>query len=187
MQESKFYKLEDKSLIGNVTATMQVQDYFDCSFLCLEHGPSACLSFNVGKTNNNGYYTCELSNSERYLEPHRVQLRASYDYYETGDLVIETSNQGVFHAAIGLYRLNFYDARRLCEILGAALATYKPVARCMGGWSSEMLVFMAGLLMALFAFPMHTALKGCGNHIGISGSSTPKNKSMKFDAWCYKE
>ncbi|KAJ7371441.1 hypothetical protein OS493_025911 [Desmophyllum pertusum] len=81
MQESKFYKLEDKSLIGNVTATRQVQDFLDCSFLCLEHGPFACLSFNVGKTNNNGYYTCELSNSERYLEPHRIQQRASYDYY----------------------------------------------------------------------------------------------------------
>ena len=81
MRERNFYKMSDKSLVGNVTATMEVQDYFDCSFLCLEHGPSACLSFNVGKTNNNGYYTCELSNSERYLEPHRIQDRASYDYY----------------------------------------------------------------------------------------------------------
>ena len=62
---------------------MEVQDFLDCSFLCLEHGPFACLSFNVGKTNNNGYYTCELSNSERYLEPHRIQERISYDYYGT--------------------------------------------------------------------------------------------------------
>ncbi|KAJ7371435.1 Hyaluronan and proteoglycan link protein 2, partial [Desmophyllum pertusum] len=156
---------------------MEVQDYFDCSFLCLEHGPSACLSFNVGKTNNNGYYTCELSNSERYLEPHRIQERASYDYYgmttkslfsllpcasspckyggtcihgprlgefscqcgveitvlpfiddtcnvDSTGITILTPVQGVFHAKVGKYNLNYYDAQRLCEIHGATLATY---------------------------------------------------------------
>ncbi|KAL9973604.1 hypothetical protein ACROYT_G020081 [Oculina patagonica] len=61
----------------------KVKDYFDCSFLCLEHGPFACLSFNFGNTEEDGYYTCELSDSERYLEPLRIQQRLSYDYYGT--------------------------------------------------------------------------------------------------------
>lgn len=83
MHDRKFYKMLDKSLVGKVTVTRKVKDYFDCSFLCLEHGPLVCLSFNFGRTNNNGYYTCELSNSERYLEPQRLEEQSSYDYYGT--------------------------------------------------------------------------------------------------------
>ena len=83
MHRRQFYKISSKSLVGNVTATQKVEDYFDCSFLCLELGPFYCLSFNFGKTSDNGYYTCELSNSERYLEPQRIQERSSYDYYGT--------------------------------------------------------------------------------------------------------
>ncbi|KAJ7371439.1 Hyaluronan and proteoglycan link protein 3 [Desmophyllum pertusum] len=238
LQYRNFYKLENRSLVGNVTDTKKVKDYFECPFLCLERGPSACLSFNVGKTTNNGYYTCELSNSDRYLDPHRMQQRASYDYYgvtteslfsllpctsspckyggtcihgprlgefscqcgveitvlpfiddkcnvETNDLVIETSNQGVFHAAIGRYRLNFNDARRLCEILGATQATYNQLKaaweaglqRCALGWLAD----------GTARFPMRTASPGCGNYIGIVGSSTPINKNTKYNAWCYKE
>lgn len=59
------------------------EDSLGCSFLCLEHGPFVCLSFNFGKANESGYYTCQLSNSERYLEPHKVQEQPSYDYYGT--------------------------------------------------------------------------------------------------------
>ncbi len=83
MQDRKFYKLSNKSLVGKVTTTRKVKDYFDCSFLCLEHGPLACLSFNFGNTEEDGYYTCELSNSERALEPLSFQERLSYDYYGT--------------------------------------------------------------------------------------------------------
>lgn len=35
-----------------------------------------------------------------------------------------TPVQGVFHAQVGTYALNFYDAQRICEINGAKLATY---------------------------------------------------------------
>ncbi|XP_078370686.1 uncharacterized protein LOC144654413 isoform X2 [Oculina patagonica] len=83
MQDRKFYKLSNKSLVGKVTTTRKVKDYFDCSFLCLKHGPLACLSFNFGNTEEDGYYTCELSNSERALEPLSFQERLSYDYYGT--------------------------------------------------------------------------------------------------------
>ena len=79
----QFYKMPNKSLLGNVIETKQVEDYFDCSFLCLEHGPFDCLSFNFGTVNDNGYYTCELSSSERYLEPQKMEQRSSYDYYGT--------------------------------------------------------------------------------------------------------
>ncbi|KAL9973607.1 hypothetical protein ACROYT_G020085 [Oculina patagonica] len=78
--------MSDKSLVGNVTETKKVKDFIGCSFLCLKHGhaPFSCLSFNFGKTSDdNGYYTCELSNSERYLEPDRLQERLNYDYYGT--------------------------------------------------------------------------------------------------------
>ena len=83
MHHRQFYKMPNTSLLGNVAETQKVQDYFDCSFHCLEHGPFECLSFNFGTVNDNGYYTCELSTSERYLEPHKIQQRASYDYYGT--------------------------------------------------------------------------------------------------------
>ena len=82
-QERKFYKLDGKSLLGNVTAVRDVKDFMDCSFLCLEYGPYACLSFNFERSNINGFHSCELSNSERYLEPHKIQERNSYDYYGT--------------------------------------------------------------------------------------------------------
>ena len=82
-RDRQFYKMSNKSLVGNVTETQEVEDFFDCSFLCLEHGPFVCLSFNFGKASDNGYYTCELSNSERYLEPQRIQQQSSYDYYGT--------------------------------------------------------------------------------------------------------
>ena len=83
VRHREFYKMPNKSLLGNVTETQKVYDYFDCSFLCLERGPFNCLSFNFGKVNDNGYYTCELNDSERYLEPQKIQQRSSYDYYGT--------------------------------------------------------------------------------------------------------
>ena len=83
MRYRRFYKISNTSLVGKVTETQQVKGYFDCSFLCLERGPFVCLSFNLGKADDNGYYTCELSSSERYLEPQRIQQPSSYDYYGT--------------------------------------------------------------------------------------------------------
>ena len=83
MHDRKFYKLSGKSLVGNVTATWKVKDYFDCSFLCLGRDPFACLSFNLGNNEDKGYHTCELSNSERYLEPLGMQERINFDYYGT--------------------------------------------------------------------------------------------------------
>lgn len=93
MHHRQFYKMSNKSMVGNVTETQKVEDYLDCSFLCLEYGPFHCLSFNFGKANDNGYYTCELSNSERYLEPQRMQERSSYDYYGT---IAEVSCKNTF-------------------------------------------------------------------------------------------
>ena len=82
-RERKFYKLDGKSLLGNVTAVRKVKDILDCSFLCLKYGPFACLSYNFERSNDNGFHSCELSSSERYLEPHKIQERNSYDYYGT--------------------------------------------------------------------------------------------------------
>ena len=87
----QFYKLPDSYLVGNTTSTRHVKDYFDCSFLCLEHEPFACLSFNMARNSNNGYHTCELSSSERSLEPQRIEERLGYDYYGTTTEVCGTS------------------------------------------------------------------------------------------------
>ena len=84
MHERIYYKLEGKSLIGNVTEIRKVRDFFDCSFVCMGKGIPACLSFNIGRSaDDNGYYVCEMSNSERYMDPERMQDRISFDYYGT--------------------------------------------------------------------------------------------------------
>ena len=81
-RERTFYKVDGKSLIGSVTAKMEVKNSFHCSHLCLKYGPVQCLSFNLERSNNS-IHTCELSSSEKYLEPQKVQERTGYDYYGT--------------------------------------------------------------------------------------------------------
>ena len=86
LHDRRFYKMADASLVGSVTATKKVKDFFDCAFLCLKHDhvPVSCVSFNLGKvSDSNGYYTCELSSSERHLEPDKIQETLDYDYYGT--------------------------------------------------------------------------------------------------------
>ena len=83
VRDREFYKMEGKSLIGNVTAVREVTDPLDCSFLCLEFGRYACLSFNFEKNDGKGLHSCELSNSEKYFDPHKIQERPTFDYYGT--------------------------------------------------------------------------------------------------------
>ena len=49
-----------------------------------------------------------------------------YNSFPEMDLITTYKpNSGVFHAiANGVYKLNFYEAERLCELLGATLASY---------------------------------------------------------------
>ncbi|CAH3145926.1 unnamed protein product, partial [Porites evermanni] len=176
-RERQFYKIEGKSLLGNVTAVTKVKDFFRCCFLCMEYGPVACLSFNLERSNNSGIHTCELSSSEKYLEPQKMQRRLDYDYYgtefqnlvflrpcilspcnfggtctdgpglgeyscqckpeisvlpfidnrcnvDTNKTSVLSPTKGVFWGAVTRYNLNYYDARRFCELLGATIATY---------------------------------------------------------------
>ena len=39
-------------------------------------------------------------------------------------MALSTPVKGVFHAKTGRYQLNYYDAKRLCALHGATLATY---------------------------------------------------------------
>ena len=89
LRERAYYKLEGKSLTGNVSETRKVKEFSDCSFLCLRLGITSCLSFNIGKiTDTNGFYTCELSTSEKYLElDESFRDRISYDYCGTSTTV----------------------------------------------------------------------------------------------------
>ena len=81
--DRQFYKMADMVLVGDLTSTRKVKDIFECVFYCLEHGPSACLSFNIAKTSHDGFYSCELSDSERCLDPQRMQGNPSFDYFGT--------------------------------------------------------------------------------------------------------
>ncbi|XP_078370351.1 uncharacterized protein LOC144654127 [Oculina patagonica] len=243
MHDREFYILSNKSLVGNVTATKKVKNFFDCSFLCLEHGPFACLSFNFGTIEDNGYHNCELSNSERYLEPLRIHERLNYDYYGTttetlfslgllpcasspcnyGGTCIQGSRVGEFSCQCGIegtilpfiddvcnvdfaglrivtsvvqgvfqvrenqqHAFNYYDAERLCEIFEARLATYDQL---FAAWQAGLQQCATGWLADGTArFPMQEKKPGCGNMIGIGGSTTPRDKiNDRFNAWCYEE
>ena len=83
VRDREFYIMEGKSLVGNVTVVREVKELLDCSFLCLGFGRHACLSFNFEKNDGKGYHSCELSNSEKYFDPHKIQERPTFDYYGT--------------------------------------------------------------------------------------------------------
>lgn len=236
-QGRQFYKMVDSYLVGNTTSTRHVKDYFDCSFLCLEHEPFACLSFNMARNSDNGYHTCELSSSERYLEPQRIEERLGYDYYgttteslfrispcssnpcsnggtctqgkrsgefscqclpevtvlpftdnncniDTKKMVRYKSVEGVFHTKTGRYKLNYENAKRLCALQGAQLATYSQLHKA---WKAGAETCEFGWLIDVTArFPMQTKRAPCGNRVGIIGSSSPKSKSHTYNAWCFK-
>ena len=56
--------------------------------------------------------------------------------------------------------------------------------------TSQFLLFLyryGWLADSTLRYPMHSKSYSCGNHIGIVGSSTPSNKAIMKNAWCYKE
>ena len=81
-RERTFYKIDGKSVLGNITAVREAKDLIECSFQCIEFGPVPCLSFNLERSNRN-VRICELSNTEKYLEPQKIHDRPGYDYYGT--------------------------------------------------------------------------------------------------------
>ena len=80
-QEALFYIIKTASLIGNVTMVKLTRNEFDCAFLCLRSHPHKCFSFNFGRNAVDDWQICELSNSERALEPHKMQGRREFDYF----------------------------------------------------------------------------------------------------------
>ena len=69
LNEAKFYKLEGKSLNGNVTERLLTRDVLDCSFLCVNaFKKKSCLSFNFGGSKEQGLYECELNNLDMNLK-----------------------------------------------------------------------------------------------------------------------
>ena len=81
LHEAKFYKLEGKSLFGNLTERHLTQDFLDCSFLCVKSATKNCFSFNFGGAERQGLYECELSNSEKKFNPKNLQERQGFSYY----------------------------------------------------------------------------------------------------------
>ena len=89
LHEAKFYKLEGKSLLGNLTESHLTHDVIDCSFLCVKSAKKNCLSFNFGGSQRQGLYECELSNSERKFSPKNLQERQGFSYYGMKEEVSE--------------------------------------------------------------------------------------------------
>lgn len=79
--EAKFYKLEGKSFIWNLTERHLAHDFWDCLFLCINTERRDCYSYNFGGAEVQGLYECELSYSEMKLEPEKVQDRQGFAYY----------------------------------------------------------------------------------------------------------
>ena len=88
---------------------------------------------------------------------------------ETNGLSLTTAVEGVFHASVGSYNLNYNDAQRVFEIHGATLATYnQPYAAWSAGlercayvnlfyflvffFLSFVLSFFISLLLSFFPF-----------------------------------
>ena len=80
-QEAMFYSIQSASLIGNVTMVKLTRSELDCALSCLRTHPHDCFSFNYGQIAINELHTCELSNSERAIEPHKMQSRKGFDYF----------------------------------------------------------------------------------------------------------
>lgn len=80
-REVLFYSIKSASLIGKVTITRLVEDEMECAFLCFRHYPRDCLSFNFRRKSIGETHDCELSNSERALEPGRMQNGQGVDYF----------------------------------------------------------------------------------------------------------
>ncbi|XP_078370678.1 uncharacterized protein LOC144654408 [Oculina patagonica] len=237
-REAMFYSVKSASLIGKVTMTRLVRDEVECATLCYRQYPHNCLSFNFGGISIDDTHICELSNSERALEPQRMQRRKGFDYYGMQKVylsryfpclafpcgnggscvhgpVLETFAcsclleirvlpyidnkcsvdhsligmgspvKNVFYSKVGKKQLNYYEAERLCNILGATLASLEQLTvafeaglyRCEYAW----------LVDATVRYPMQTVNPNCGNMIGVVGSDAKRNKETgQYDAWCYK-
>ena len=80
-REVLFYSVKSASLIGKVTMTRLVKDEMECAFMCYRHYPRDCLSFNFRRKAIGDTHVCELSNSERALEPGRMQNGKGVDYF----------------------------------------------------------------------------------------------------------
>jgi len=237
-REVLFYSIKSASLIGKVTMTTLVKDELECAFMCFRHYPSDCLSFNFRRESIGETHVCELSNSERALEPDRMQNGPGFDYFGVQTvylsrfypclsspcryggtclngpelerfwcncsleisvlpyidnkcnvnktLIIEGSPVGrVFYAAVDKAKMNYYEAERLCEMLGAILASLDQLTaahkaglnQCNYGW----------LIDATARYPMQTVKPNCGNRTGVIGNTAKRDKHDKrYSAYCYK-
>ncbi len=93
-REAMFYSVKSASLIGKVTMTRLVRDEVECATLCYRQYTHNCLSFNFGGISIDDTHICELSNSERALEPQRMQRRKGFDYYGMQKVVSEFFEEG---------------------------------------------------------------------------------------------
>ena len=80
-----------------------------------------------------------------------------------------------FVMAITCLHVNNTSLQNLVTIYKLRLPTFFLLLLSRRGW----------LIDATIRFPMQTKKNGCGNKIGIIGSSKKQNKGDKSNAWCY--
>lgn len=80
-----------------------------------------------------------------------------------------------FVMAITCLHVNNTSLQNLVTIYKLRLPTFFLLLLSRRGW----------LIDATVRFPMQTKKNGCGNKIGIIGSSEKQNKGEKSNAWCY--
>ncbi|CAH3039671.1 unnamed protein product [Porites lobata] len=100
-------------------------------------------------------------------------------------ITTEAHFHSLFHAKVGRYKLNYFEAERLCEILGASLASWGQLTVA---WQGGLQLCQKGWLNgAIVAYPMREVKGNCGNKTGIVEIDYERNRTEKpFNAWCYK-
>ncbi|XP_068701237.1 stabilin-2-like [Montipora foliosa] len=94
--------------------------------------------------------------------------------------------EGVFLVAVGTYRLNYFEAQRLCQIHEATLASLDQLTQA---WQAGLELCRAGWLNdGRVAYPMKRASRDCGGRSGIIDEGIQADKkNTTFDAWCFQK
>ena len=74
-------ELKDFSLQGFVIKSVEVQRESECKVRCFQE--NNCLSFNIGPSEENGAYLCELSDSDHEMHPEALKPTDGFNYHST--------------------------------------------------------------------------------------------------------
>lgn len=119
VRTAHFYKLEGKSFNGSSLERHLTRDFWDCLFLCINAVKKNCFSFNFGGIQAQGLQECELSNSERKLEPEKIKDRLGFSYYGMTDEVRSCSSTFsllLLNGSNSVFKHRIYDGPSLISM-----------------------------------------------------------------------